>query len=104
MKKFTDIDLDILNLLKQIPKDEENCVIYLRGENASKVQDTEGFIETIGTIESLTHLLFTVSMTHKTMRELFYNNTIALLHHKPNEQESFEKSMKAMKELPKINL
>ena len=101
MKNMDNLDLDVINLLKDFPIDEENAVLYIRG-NATEELKMNTMLQSKGNFETINAILFGTIMQNENFRALFYNVVLAALHHNQDEVEAFKISLKEMEKMPCI--
>lgn len=78
-----DLDLDLVNLVKKFPENDEDCIIIIRN-------DVErGFLISRGTLESLSNAFYNIMYEHNELRDIVFNATLSYLNANPKEINKF---------------
>jgi hypothetical protein len=78
-KALKDLDLDVLNLLKDFPKDDKNAVIYVRIE-CKENDEIDSFLTTRSNRENLSQLILALMENKEDMKVSIYDAVMAFLY------------------------
>ena len=91
MEKLENYDLDVMNVLKDFPKNNEDSFLFIRGEIDPKNDKyCRTFIHTRGTNKTLTAAFYSIVKNKEIMKEAAYNAVLnCLLEGTKEEREYF---------------
>jgi len=83
-------DLDVMNVLKSFPEDDENCVFYARGRvNIKKKKGKSSFVKASGEIIALSNMFYSIMNDTDGFDEVLLNAALNYLKENKEQREYF---------------
>jgi len=85
-----DYDLDVINVLKSFPENEEDCVFYARGKiNIKTKKGDPSFVKSNGDIRSLSNMFYSIMNNTDGFDEIILNAVLNYLKENKEQREYF---------------
>ena len=95
MKDYTDLDLDVYNLIKPLEEDESNAVLFIRF-GPDENNKTTGTLQRIGEFEYLQEGISYLMDENENMNALIMNIAFTRLMNNKKERKTFVKLLKEL--------
>lgn len=90
MKKIEDFDLDVMNVLNDFPKNEEDSFLFIRGKiDTKKEKIYPGFVHTRATNETVATMLYSFIKMDENAKRAVFNAVISCLKKGTEEERIF---------------
>lgn len=87
MKTIEDYDLDVINLLKDFPSNEEDSFLYIRGKiDPKKANIAPSFVHTMATFETLATMIYSFIELNENARNAVFNAVLFYLNQKSKKE------------------